>query len=83
MSVSLENFIDYADGASRSTRNLPSATWAIFAPNGELVSLQGICISQSTNNIVEYNTVIELLFDVISHGIYCIFIKGDSQPVVV
>lgn len=37
--------------------------------NGELVSLQEICIGRSTNNIVEYSMVIKLLFDVISHDI--------------
>jgi len=82
MSISLENFISYADGASRSTQNLSSTTWAIFAPNGELVSLQGICISRSTNNIVEYSTMFELLFDAIMNGIRRLVVRLDSQLVV-
>ena len=69
MSASLEPYVGYDDGASLSTQKLSSTTWAIYAPNGELVSLLGICIGHSTNNIVEYNTVIKLLCDVISHGI--------------
>ena len=69
MSESSEPFVGYADGASRSTQNLSSAAWAIFAPNGELVSFQGICIGRSTNNIAEYSTLIKLLSDAISFGI--------------
>ena len=82
MSESLEPFVGYADGASRSTQNLSSAAWAIFAPSGELVSFQGICIGQSTNNIAEYSALIELLSDAISLGIRRIIIRLDSQLVV-
>ena len=65
MYESSEPFVGYADGASRSTQNLSSAAWAIFAPSGELVSFQGICISRSTKNIAEYSVLIELLSDAI------------------
>ena len=65
MSKSSEPFFGYADGASRSTQNLSFAVWAIFAPNDELVSFQGICIGRSTKNITEYSTLIELLSDAI------------------
>ena len=56
--------------------------WAIFTPNDELVSFQGICIGRSTNNITEYSTLIELLSDSISFGINRIIIRLDSQLVV-
>ena len=69
MLESLEPFVGYVDGASRSTQNLSYAAWAIFAPSGELVSFQGICISFSTDNIVEYSALIKLLSDAISLGI--------------
>lgn len=82
MFASLEPYIGYADGASCSTHNLSFAAWAIYDPNGELVSLQGICISLSTNNITEYITMIELLSNSISHGIHCIVIILESQLVV-
>lgn len=82
MSTSIEQYISYANGASHCTQNLSSATWAIFAPNGELVSMQGICIGHSTNNIFEYSAVLELLSDAISHGICHIVIRLDSQLVV-
>ena len=82
MSESLEPFVGYADGASRSTQNLSFAAWGIFTPNDELVSFQGICIGRSTNNIVEYSTLIELLSDAISFGINRIIIRLVSQLVV-
>ena len=79
MSVSLETFIGYVDGASHITRNLSFPMWAIFAPNGELVTLQVICIGRSTKNNIGYITLIELLSNVISHGIHRLVIKLDSQ----
>ena len=78
----LEPFVGYADGAIRSTNNLSSAAWAIFAPNDELVSFQGICIGRSTNSIVEYSALIKLLSDAISFGINNIIIRLDSQLMV-
>ena len=78
MSESLEPFIGYADGASRSTQNLSFVAWAIFAPSGDLVSFGGICIGQSTNNIAEYSALIELLSDSISRGICRLIIRLDS-----
>ena len=61
MSESSKPFVGYANGASRSTQNLSSAVWAIFALNNKLVSCRGICIGRLTNNIVEYSALIELL----------------------
>ena len=61
MSNYSDTYVGYADGASRSTRNLSSATWAIFDPSGELVSFRGVCIGRSMNNIVEYSALIEIL----------------------
>ena len=70
MSESLLPYIGFTDGASRSTQNLASVVWAIYAPTNELISLQGVCLGRATNNIVEYSVVIELLVDVISLGIH-------------
>lgn len=81
MSESLEPFVGYADGASRSTQNLSTKTWAIFTPSGELVRFQRICIAHSTN-IAEYSTLIKLLYDVISLGIHRIIVRLDSELVV-
>lgn len=78
MLTSLEPYIGYVDGVSRSTWNVSSVSWTIYAPNCELVSLQGICIELSKNNITTYSMVIEPLSNVISHGICHIIIRLDS-----
>jgi hypothetical protein len=70
MSVSSLPYIGFADGASHSTHNLVSTTWEIYAPTNELISLHGVCLGRATNNIAEYNVVIEFLTDVVSHGIH-------------
>jgi hypothetical protein len=75
-------YIGFADGASRSTQNLASAAWEIYAPTNELISLRGICLVRATNNIVEYSTIIELLVDAISLGICHLVVRLDSQLVV-
>jgi hypothetical protein len=69
MLESLLPYIGFADGASRSTRNLASPVWEIYAPTNELISLRGVCLGRATNNIAEYSIVIELLVDAISLGI--------------
>jgi len=82
MSNLLESFVGYDDRASRSSRDLSSAAWAIFDPSGELVSFKGVCIGRSMNNIAEYNALIELLSDAITHGIRRLFVRLDSQLVI-
>jgi ribonuclease HI len=69
MSESSLPYIGFADGASRSTQNLASVAWEIYAPTNELVSLRGVCLGRATNKIVEYSAIIELLIDAISLGI--------------
>ena len=61
--------IGFTNGTSRSTRNLASASWAIYAPTNELITLRGVCLDHATNNIAEYSIIIELLIDAISLGI--------------
>jgi ribonuclease HI len=75
-------YIGFTDGASRSTRNLAFAAWAIYGPTNELISLQGICLGRASNNIAEYSVVIELLVDAISLGILHLVVRLDSQLVV-
>jgi ribonuclease HI len=75
-------YIGFTDGASRSTRNLGSAAWAIYAPTNELISLRGICLGRATNNIAEYSVVVELLVDAISLGICYLVVRLDLQLVV-
>ena len=78
MSESLLPYIGFADGTNRSTQNLASAAWAIYAPTNELVSLRGVCLDRATNNIAEYSVVIELLVDAISLGICHLVVRLDS-----
>jgi ribonuclease HI len=82
MSVFSLPYIGFANGASRSTRNLSFVAWAIYAPSNELICLQGVCLDQETNNIAKYSAVIELLTNVISLGIFRSIIRLDSQLVV-
>jgi hypothetical protein len=82
MSESSLPHIGFADGASRSTQNLASIAWAIYAPTNKLISLQGVCLGPATNNTAEYSDVIELLIDVISLDIFHLIIRLDSQLVV-
>jgi hypothetical protein len=57
MSMSSLPYIGFANGASRSTQNLASAAWAIYAPTDELISLHGVCFGRATNNITKYSAV--------------------------
>jgi ribonuclease HI len=82
MSESSLPYIGFADGVSHSTRNLASATWEIYAPTNELISLRGVCIGRATNNIAKYSAIIELSVDSISLGIRHLIVRLDSQLVV-
>jgi ribonuclease HI len=82
MSESSLPYIGFADGASRSTQNLASVAWAIYAPTNELVSLRGVCLGRATNNIVEYSVVIEFLIDAISLEIRHLVVRLNSQLIV-
>jgi ribonuclease HI len=48
----------------------------------QLVSLGGVFLGTSTNNVVEYSVVIELLRDAISHDVRYLEVILDSQLVV-
>jgi ribonuclease HI len=69
MSSESEFYVGFIDNAIQHTQRLASTTWAIFTPYGQLMSSGGICLGEATNNFFEYNTVIELLHDSLSHGI--------------
>ena len=62
-------YIGFSDGASSHTQNSVSTTWVIYIPTVQVLSLGGICLWPSSNNVAEYSVVIELLRDVISHGV--------------
>jgi hypothetical protein len=62
-------FLGFIDGATSHTLNMASTTWVIYSPEGQLVSSGGIFMEPSTNNVVDYSVVIELMCDTISHGV--------------
>ena len=82
MSTSLQTYIGFFEVASRSTRNIFSTAWVIYSPSDELVSMHGVSLGQTTNNIAEYIAVIELLSESISFGIRSLIVRLDSELVV-
>ena len=65
-------------GFSHHTLNLASATWILYSQFHDLVSLGGVCLVPTTNNIVEYHVVIGLLIKYSSHGVNHIIVYLDS-----
>ena len=80
--MSIEWFVGFADGTSRHTCNLSSASWVIYSTLGQLVSSSGSCLGPATNNVAEYREIIELLWDVSLRRISCLEVRLDSQLVV-
>jgi ribonuclease HI len=53
-----------------------------FSPQGQLLSSEGICLGDTTNNVTEYSAIIELLRDTLSFGISHLWVYLDAQLVV-
>ena len=53
-----------------------------YTPTGQVLSSGGVCLGRSSNNVAEYSAIIELLCDVISHGVLSQEVGLDSQLVV-
>ena len=81
MSMSLQTYIGFADGACCSTQNISSTAWVIYSPSHELVSMHGVSLGQTMNNIAEYSAVIELLSESILFGIQSLIVRLDSELV--
>ena len=79
MSMESSIYIGFMDGASRHTQHSASAAWVIYTPTGQVLSSGGVCLRPSSNNVVEYSAVIELLRDAISHGVLSIEVRLDSH----
>lgn len=71
--------IGFADGASLHTFNLASTAWVIYEPSSQLLISGSTCLGPSTNNIIEYIDIIELLLDAISHEVQHMVVHLDSQ----
>ena len=54
----------------------------IYTPKGQVLFSRGVCLRHSSNNVVEYSVIIELLRDAISHGVQSVEVHLDSQLVV-
>ena len=71
-------YIGFTDGASLHTQNSALAAWVIYTPTSQVLSSGGVCLCPSSNNVVEYSDIIELLCDSISHGLYSFKVRLDS-----
>ena len=73
-------FVTYVDSYSFHTQNLVSITRVVSSPTCQLVSLGGVSLGLTTNNVAKYNVVMELLFDTMSHRIdISLVVHLDSQ----
>ena len=79
---SLDPYLGFVDGASRSMRNIASAAWVLFDPSHRLVESGGICLGPATNNVAEYSSVIALLGAASTLGVSRLVVYMDSQLVV-
>ena len=75
-------YIGFVDGARHHTQHSASTAWVIYTPMGQALSLGGVCLWPSSNNVAEYSVVIELLWDAISHGVLSLEVRLDSELVV-
>ena len=82
MSTESSVYVGSADGASRHTQNSSLAAWVIYTPTGQVLSSRGVCLWPSSNNVVAYSALIELLCDSISHGVHSRKVHLDLQLVV-
>ena len=55
------DFYGFTDGACRHTLNLASAAWVLYSLAEYLVSSGAVFIGLATNNIAEYEAVIDFL----------------------
>ena len=75
-------YIGFTNGASHHTQHSASIAWVIYTPMGQVLSSRGVCLRPSSNNVVEYSAVIELLKDAILHGILSLEVHLDLELVV-
>ena len=75
-------FTGFADGANWYTLKLASKSWVLYSPIGDMVSLGGVCLGPSDNNIVEYHVVIGLLMKSLANDVREIRVYLDLELVV-
>ena len=62
--------------------NIASAAWVLYSPAEYLVSSGVVCIGPATNNIAEYEAVIDLLTEAASQNVHDLVVLMESQLVV-
>jgi ribonuclease HI len=82
MSTNSSVYLVFTDSIIHHTQNLAFIAWVVCSPEGQLVPSNGVFLGPSMNNVNEYSGVIEILCDVVSHGINYLEFRMDSQLVV-
>ena len=75
-------YLGFAHSASHHSQNLVSFAWVIYTPQGQLVSLVCVYLQPSSNNVVEYSILIEILCNIILNVIQYLEVLLDSLLVV-
>ena len=78
----MTTFTGFANDANWYTLNLTSAAWVLYSPTGDLVSLGGVCLGPSTNNLAKYHAVIGLVKEALASDVREIRVYLDSELVV-
>jgi len=71
-------YISYVDSVSHFSGNLSLEAWAIFTTFHTLAHANNVCIGSSTNNQAEYDAVIGLIVNSLSHRILHLHVHLDS-----
>ena len=82
MLMESSTYIGFTDGMSHHTQHSTYAAWVIYTPMGQVLSSGGVCLWPSSNNVVDYSAVSELLWDSILHGILSLEVHIDLDLVV-
>ena len=75
-------YFGYADGASRTSRNIASTASVLLSPTNDIVNCGGIYLGPTKNNVAEYSVIIELLTKESAFGIRHLIIHLDYELVV-
>ena len=78
----MTTFTNFVDGANCYTLNIASEAWVLYSPTSDLVSWGGVFLGLSTNNLEEYDAVIEFLMKALASDVWEIRVYLDSKLVV-
>ena len=79
MDYTSNRYTRFANGASRWSPNLASATWVIYSPSHELIHINGIYVASETNNKPKYDGVNGLLATALQLAVHHLDVFLDSQ----